>query len=783
MLSKQLEATLQLALSIANNNHHEYTTIEHLLLALLEDADAYAILRAHSIDVEEIRKALENYISYELVALRREGHHDSRPTAGFQRVVHRAAIHGNATGINNITGAHLLAEIFFEHESFAVSCLKERNLSRMDVIDSMSSHPTSRLFSLPHESSPLTGGHTAAIYNIKPQQNSQINQGATKTEPSDFEIFEASMEAYCVNLNNKAKQGGIDLLIGREKEIQRCIEILCRRQKNNAILVGEPGVGKTAIAEGLALRIVNKEVPLALQDFTVYAIDFGGMVAGARYRGDFEERIKELIQKLKAHGKAILFIDEIHTMIGAGSTAGSSLDASNLLKPALARGELRCIGSTTFKEYKNHFEKDAALVRRFQKIIVDEPDDDTALKILYGLKPHYEKHHGVIYENGALEAAVYLSKRYITDRLLPDKAIDLMDESGARKKISGSLENIVTAKDIESIVAMIAHLPHVMIASDEAKQIKQLQRNLRTVIFGQNAAINELCSSIKLAKAGLRSHDKPTGCYLFVGPTGVGKTELAKQLARFCNMKLLRFDMSEYSESHAVSRLIGSPPGYVGFDQGGLLTEAVDRSPYAVVLFDEIEKANPEIFNLLLQVMDYGKLTDSTGKAINFTHSIIIMTSNLGSGEKSRTRIGFEGEQEEKEVEEAVDISAITQSFSEEFCSRLDSIIAFNSIDTNIVGMIVDKELKVLEAQLADKGVKLTTEPSVKTYLAHHAINNKNGARAISRMIDLEIKQKIADEMLFGKLTKGGNAHITCTKKALNFEFHSSKESKQKLGV
>ena len=768
MLSKQLETTLNLALSIANNNKHEYTTLEHLLLALLEDKDALSVLTAHKVDISDLRRALEYYISHELDALRNEDSYNSKPTAGFQRVVHSAVVHGNAIGIERITGANLLAEFFFEHESYAVTCLKEYNITRANVISSLA-----------HESAVNIGFAQDGVTKHQEiyDQSPQIKQTGATTTSKSAERAETAIASYCVNLNYRAKLGFIDVLVGREREIERTIEILCRRQKNNAILVGEAGVGKTAIAEGLALRIVNDAVPQILKNFTIYSLDFGSMVAGARYRGDFEERVKELVEELKGDEKAILFIDEIHTMIGAGASMGSSLDASNLLKPSLARGEIRCIGSTTFKEYKNHFEKDAALARRFQKVVIEEPDEETSIRILHGLKSRYEKHHNVIYDDEALRAAVHLSERYISDRRLPDKAIDLMDEAGVRRKISGSKTNIVTARDIEAIVSVMMHLPNIVVTSNDTKQIQKLECNLKTVIFGQDVAIGELCSSIKLSKAGLRNHDKPTGCYLFTGPTGVGKTELANQLAKFCNMKLIRFDMSEYTESHTVSRLIGTPPGYVGFDQGGLLTEAVTRAPYSVILFDEIEKANHEIFNLLLQVMDYGKLTDSTGKIVNFSHSIIIMTSNVGAEESSGIRIGFGNGVNSRE---AASIEAVTQIFSPEFRSRLDSIVVFNPLDDNIISMIVEKELQILAAQLADRCVKMVADKSVKSYLSKYVFNNKNGARAISRVIDTELKQKIADEILFGKLSVGGSIYIKYTEDGIQFEFKPIKTSKRK---
>jgi ATP-dependent Clp protease ATP-binding subunit ClpA len=768
MLSKQLESTLQLAAEIASSSKHKYTTIEHLLLALLDDVDVLQVLNTQRVDIIDMRKSLRYHITHDLEVLKGGSDSDPRPTTGFQRVIQRAVVYGGAIGINNITGVHLLAEMFFEHESYAVTCLKEHNLTRMDVITSLA--PQSMAFAEPsvQQAYYYEENNPTALYDIDMNivRENNVDTGKAPTNPD----LQTAISAYCINLNNKARVGAIDALVGREQEVQRTIEILCRRQKNNPILVGESGVGKTAIAEGLALRVVNNDVPEILQNSTIYALDFGSMVAGARYRGDFEGRMKALIQELTEQPSAILFIDEIHTMVGAGASAGSTLDASNLLKPALARGELRCIGSTTFKEYKHYFAKDAALVRRFQKIVIDEPDEESSFKILLGLKSYYEKHHNVTYDTTSLKAAVYLSKRYITDRLLPDKAIDLMDEAGSRKKISKSRDNIVTEHDIELIVSSIAHLPNVMVASGEAKQIRALERDLKTVIFGQDTAIGELCASIKLSSAGLRNHDRPTGCYLFAGPTGVGKTELARQLAKFCNMKLIRFDMSEYTEPHTASRLIGTPPGYVGFDQGGLLTEAIERSPYSVVLFDKIEKANHEIFNLLLQVMDCGKLTDSSGRTVNFTNSIIVMTSNSVLDENFKARIGFGSEVQPDKAQSA---QIIARTFSLEFRSRLDNIIIFNHLDNNVISMIVEKELRELASQLAEKGVVIIVDQSVKSHLSRNVFDCSNGARGIGRMCDVELKQKIADEVLFGKLIEGGSVHIKYAKNRIQFEFDS----------
>jgi len=761
MISKQLESTLHNALSIATQNHHDYATFEHLLLAMLSDADTIAVMDTYNVDIPDLRKNLVHYIAHELTSLVNKKSVEAKPTAGFQRVIHRAAVTCNATAQKNVTSAHILSELFLEDESYALTCLKEHHLSRVDVISYISKNAklsAQRAMAALYHNAPL-----GDISQSKKKEREEVSSPSKEPKKSA-----RAVESYCTNLNTKAIDGTIDKLIGRDDEVQRTIEILCRRQKNNAILVGEPGVGKTAIAEGLALRITRNEVPPILKNTTIYALDLSSLVAGTRYRGDFEERINSLIEEIKNKDDVVLFIDEIHNMIGAGATAGGSLDASNLLKPALARGEIRCIGSTTFKEFRNHFEKDVALVRRFQKVLIAEPSEEATVKILEGLKDYYEEHHNVRYDHEALRAAVHLSERYITDRQLPDKAIDLIDEAGARKKILGSKSNIVTEKDIEEIVAMVAHLPSIIVAVDDMKKLQKLESNLRRSIFGQDKAISELCASIKLSKAGLRRIDRPTGCYLFAGTTGVGKTELAKQLAKSCSMELIRFDMSEYSESNTVSRLIGTPPGYVGFDQGGLLTEAVAKSPYSVVLFDEIEKANQEIFNLLLQVMDHGSLTDSTGKEVNFAHSIIIMTTNSGVDERALSPLGFGSNDRSKPP---VDIDVIKREFSPEFCSRLDNIIIFNKLSDPVIKLIIEKGIKELAAQLADKNVKLVIDKSVEVHLAGVGFDSAHGARLLSRIIDTELKERIADEILFGKLKKGGVVRIFCEKNELLFKF------------
>ncbi len=758
MLSNNLELTLRKALTIATNYKHEYATYEHLLLALVDDQDAKEIFHKNGIVIESFKQRLGNYLKRDLAELVDESVKEAKPTAGFQRIIQRAALHSQASGHKIINGSHVLAEFFFEHEAYALLCLREEGLSRQDILDFLKQKESS---DLNREIQSQTTQVTLADKLIKVENQEKI--GATKDSVKEKSDDENDIEKYCVNLNERADTDAIDCLIGRHNEIQRTIEILCRRKKNNAILVGEPGVGKTAIAEGLAIRIVQGDVPEPLKDAVIYSLDIGSLVAGTKFRGDFEERIKKLLEFLKNNKHAILFIDEIHTIIGAGSTTSGATDASNLLKPALGKGELRCIGSTTFKEYHNHFEKDMALVRRFQKIVVEEPDEESTMEILHGLKGYYEKHHKVTYSDSALRAAITLSERYINDRHLPDKAIDLIDEAGARSKMGGSDSKItITNKHIEELLASILNMPNIGDKADDISQLKRLSSNLKKCIFGQDQAIEDLCASIRLSKAGLKSGDRPTGCYLFAGPTGVGKTELAKQLAIFNNMKLIKFDMSEFAESSSLSKLLGSAPGYVGFDQGGMLTEEVAKYPYSVVLFDEIEKANPKIFNILLQIMDEGNLTDSTGKHVNFMNTMIILTTNVVA-EKEKASIGFY-ETDEKGLVPALNLDPINEQFSPEFRGRLDNIVLFNPID-GIVDKIVAKNIKELAAQLADKRVRLMVSAPVKKYLAEKCFNNTSGARELARTIDTHIKQAIADEILFGKLKNGGSANVDLSKK------------------
>ena len=764
MLSNTLELTLRKALYLASSYKHEYATCEHLLLALMEDTDARSVLLAKNIDIKIIDKKLISYLETELVELVNKDIKESKPTASFQRIIQRAALHSQASGQKSINGANVLAEFFFENDSYALACLKQVNLKRHDILtynkkndnfDSVvAEHVPKKQLSYKNTKSNGLNKHT-----LKSQRDPESSSLDASAKP------ETELKKYCVNLNEKANEDDIDCLIGRYTEIQRTVEILCRRKKNNALLVGESGVGKTAIAEGLAIRIAKGDVPDILKDAVIYSLDIGSLVAGTKFRGDFEERIKLMLEALQKLKNAILFIDEIHSIIGAGSTTSGALDASNLLKPALASGGLRCIGATTFKEYRNNFEKDMALVRRFQKVVVEEPSEEVTLKILTGLKSYYEKHHKVKYTESALKAAITLSERYINERHLPDKAIDLIDEAGARAKTEkrSNKKIVISEKEIESLIASILNISNLNSTLDDIKQIKDLEGKLKNSIFGQDEAIESLCASIKLSKAGLTKAFRPTGCYLFVGPTGVGKTELAKQLALFCDMKLLKYDMSEFSEASSVSKLLGSAPGYVGFDQGGMLTDEVDKHPYSVVLLDEIEKANHEIYNLLLQIMDEGLLTDSVGKKVKFAHCIIILTSNV-SAEKIKPLIGFTNNTSKLEDHDKFNMENINSEFSSEFRSRLDKIILFNPIDT-IVDKIVDKSLRELTSMLADRKIKFSVSDAVKQYLVESYNVDNEGARSLDRLIDTQIKQYIADAILFGKLKNGGFVKIDYSKK------------------
>lgn len=735
MLARNLEQTLHLALEQAHERRHEFATLEHLLLALTEDADAISVMRACDVSIDKLRTEVTTYLDDELGELVTTEDVDPKPTDAFQRVLQRAAIHVQSSGREEVTGANVLVSLFSERESHAVYFLQSFNMTRFDAVNYIS-HGISK-----------TPGMAGSTHGTP--SGADDDASAEKTAKRGKE----ALDAYCVNLNDKAKQGRIDPLIGRAAEVDRTIQILCRRQKNNPLLVGDPGVGKTAIAEGLARRILRGEVPDVLATGVIYSLDIGALLAGTRYRGDFEERLKNVLAELQNMPHAILFIDEIHTIIGAGATSGGSMDAANLLKPALAAGQIRCIGSTTYKEYRNYFEKDRALVRRFQKIDVNEPSIDDAIKILTGLKTYYEDHHHVHFTNDAIKGAVELSARYIGDRKLPDKAIDVIDEAGAAQMLlpAAKRKRSLGLKDIEAVVAKIARIPAKSVTQDDKTTLQNLDRDLKTMVFGQDQAITALVTAIKMARAGLREAEKPIGSYLFSGPTGVGKTEVARQLARSLGIELHRFDMSEYMERHTVSRLIGAPPGYVGFDQGGLLTDAVDQHPHCVLLLDEIEKAHPDLFNILLQVMDHGKLTDHNGKAVDFRNVILIMTTNAGAADLAKHAIGFTREKREGE-----DTEAINRMFTPEFRNRLDAMIGFNPLGEATIARVVDKFVLQLEGQLADRGVTIELSAAARQWLGKKGYDPLYGARPLARVIQEELKKPLAEELLFGKLAKGG---------------------------
>ncbi|MFO0408286.1 MAG: ATP-dependent Clp protease ATP-binding subunit ClpA [Labrys sp. (in: a-proteobacteria)] len=760
--SRQLEQTLHRALAAANQRKHEYSTLEHLLLALIEDSDSAAVMRACNVDLDLLRRNLTEYIDTELDNLISDSREDAKPTAGFQRVIQRAVIHVQSSGREEVTGANVLVAIFAERESHAAYFLQEQDMTRYDAVNYIS-HGIAKRAGM-SESKPARGADEPEQEQQKSSQ-SQGEDGAKKKQDA--------LEAYCVNLNKKAKDGKIDPLIGRDSEITRTIQVLCRRQKNNPLFVGDPGVGKTAIAEGLARRITTGDVPEVLRGATVFALDMGTLLAGTRYRGDFEERLKQVVKEIEAYPGAILFIDEIHTVIGAGATSGGAMDASNLLKPALAAGALRCIGSTTYKEYRQYFEKDRALVRRFQKIDVNEPTIPDTIEILKGLKPYYEEFHKLRYTNDAIKAAVELAAKYINDRKLPDKAIDVIDETGASQMLlpESRRKKTIGVKEIEATIATMARIPPKSVSKDDTEMLKNLQLNLKRVVYGQDSAIDQLSAAIKLARAGLRDPEKPIGNYLFSGPTGVGKTEVAKQLAQILGVPLLRFDMSEYMERHTVSRLIGAPPGYVGFDQGGLLTDGIDQNPHSVLLLDEIEKAHPDLFNILLQVMDHGKLTDHNGKSVDFRNVILIMTTNAGAADLQKSAFGFT---QSKRVGD--DVEAINKLFTPEFRNRLDAIIPFSHLSPQIVQQVVDKFVLQLEAQLADRTVTIELTDDARTWLVANGYDELRGARPMGRLIQQTIKTPLADEVLFGKLKNGGAVRVVVTTneagtKVIGFEY------------
>ena len=740
--STSLEQAIHQALALANENRHELATLEHLLLALTEEPDAVKVMRACNVDLEELRKLLIDFIEDDLSTLITdvEGS-EAVPTAAFQRVIQRAAIHVQSSGRQEVTGANVLVAIFAERESNAAFFLQEMDMTRYDAVNfiahGVAKNPS---FSEPRK---VAGS------------DEPVEQKAS--EKAQQAKDETALAKYCVDLNAKSKKGDVDPLIGREAEVERAIQVLCRRRKNNPLLVGDPGVGKTAIAEGLAKKIVEGQTPEVLSGATIFSLDMGALLAGTRYRGDFEERLKAVVKELEDHDDAILFIDEIHTVIGAGATSGGAMDASNLLKPALAGGKLRCMGSTTYKEYRQHFEKDRALSRRFQKIDVNEPSVADAVKILMGLKPHFEQHHELRYTNDAIKSAVELASRYINDRKLPDSAIDVIDEAGAAQHLvaESKRRKTISPKEIEAVVAKIARIPPKNVSKDDAEVLRDLETSLKRVVFGQDSAITALSSAIKLARAGLREPEKPIGNYLFAGPTGVGKTEVAKQLASTLGVELLRFDMSEYMEKHAVSRLIGAPPGYVGFDQGGLLTDGVDQHPHCVLLLDEIEKAHPDVFNILLQVMDHGKLTDHNGRQVDFRNVILIMTSNAGASDMQKAAIGFGRDKREGE-----DTAAIERTFTPEFRNRLDAIISFAPLSRDVVVHVVEKFVLQLEAQLMDRNVHIELTPEAADWLAEKGYDDKMGARPLGRVIQENIKKPLAEELLFGRLVKGGVVRV-----------------------
>ncbi|WP_448582464.1 ATP-dependent Clp protease ATP-binding subunit ClpA [Thermaurantiacus sp.] len=739
--SRDLETTLHNALAEASRRRHEYATLEHLLLALTTDTHASVVMKACGVDLDELSAQVTRYLDTELGSLRADSSVDPSPTAGFQRVVQRAILHVQSSGREEVTGANVLVALFSERESHAVYFLQQQDMTRLDAV-SYISHGIAKA---PGMSEPKT-----------PRGAEEESQREEKKQDGRKQS-ESALKQFTVNLNEKARSGRIDPLIGREAEVDRTIQILCRRSKNNPLYVGDPGVGKTAIAEGLARKIVEGDVPDVLRPAVIYALDMGALLAGTRYRGDFEERLKNVVAELEKLPHAILFIDEIHTVIGAGATSGGAMDASNLLKPALSGGTIRCIGSTTYKEFRNHFEKDRALLRRFQKIDVNEPSVEDTVKILSGLKAAFEKHHKVRYTPDAIKSAVELSARYINDRKLPDKAIDVIDESGSAQMLvpEAKRKRVIGVKEIEAVVATMARIPPKSVSTDDKKLLHTLETDLKRVVFGQDAAITKLASAIKLSRAGLRDPNKPIGSYLFSGPTGVGKTEVARQLAALLGIPLHRFDMSEYMERHSVSRLIGAPPGYVGFDQGGLLTDAVDQNPHCVLLLDEIEKAHPDLYNILLQVMDAGKLTDHHGKTVDFRNVILIMTTNAGAADMAREAIGFGATTREGEDEEA-----IKRMFSPEFRNRLDAIVAFDYLPPEVVARVVDKFILELELQLADRDVHIGLSDEAKAWLTERGYDRLYGARPMARLIQEEIKRPLADELLFGKLVNGGRVTV-----------------------
>ncbi|MDQ3481826.1 MAG: ATP-dependent Clp protease ATP-binding subunit ClpA [Pseudomonadota bacterium] len=742
--ARELEQTLHNALGEASRRRHEYATLEHLLIALIDDDHSSKVMAACGVNRDELRASVKHYLDNELGALVADTSTDPTPTSGFQRVVQRAILHVQSSGRDEVTGANVLVALFSERESYAVYFLQQQDMSRLDAVTYIS-HGVGKGEESPEPRAP---------------------EGAEEKTDKEGKK-ESALKQFTVDLNEKARIGKVDPLIGRLPEVERTVQILCRRSKNNPLYVGEPGVGKTAIAEGLARKIIEGDVPEVLKAATIYSLDMGSLLAGTRYRGDFEERLKSVVSELEKLPDAILFIDEIHTVIGAGATSGGAMDASNLLKPALSSGSIRCIGSTTYKEFRNHFEKDRALLRRFQKIDVNEPTIEDTIKIIAGLRSSFEKHHNVRYTSDAVKSAVELSARYIHDRKLPDKAIDVIDEVGAMQMLvpPSRRKKVITTKEIEAVVATIARIPPKSVSTDDKRVLENLEADLKRVVFGQEMAIEKLASAIKLSRAGLRDPDKPIGNYLFSGPTGVGKTEVARQLASIMGIPLQRFDMSEYMERHSVSRLIGAPPGYVGYDQGGLLTDSIDQHPHSVLLLDEIEKAHPDLFNILLQVMDNGKLTDHHGKTVDFRNTILIMTTNAGASDMARESIGFGNATREDAQEDAV-----KKMFTPEFRNRLDAIVPFSYLPPAVVARVVDKFILQLELQLADRGVHIELDEEARKWLTDRGYDKLYGARPMGRLVQEKIKQPLAEELLFGKLVNGGEVKVRIKDNALSFE-------------
>ncbi|MET0241348.1 MAG: ATP-dependent Clp protease ATP-binding subunit ClpA [Sphingobium sp.] len=752
-----LETTLHNALTHASERHHEYATLEHLLLALIDDEHACKVMQACGVELGELGDAVTHYLDTELDSLKVEGTVDPTPTSGFQRVLQRAILHVQSSGKEEVTGANVLVALFSERDSYAVYFLQQQDMSRLDAV-SFLSHGVGKGVSTPEASKP----------SDTPEDKPKVEAAKKK---------DGALDQFTVNLNEKAMDGKVDPLIGRSAEVDRTIQILCRRSKNNPLYVGDPGVGKTAIAEGLARKIIEGDVPEVLLQAVIYSLDMGALLAGTRYRGDFEERLKGVVSELEKMPHAVLFIDEIHTVIGAGATSGGAMDASNLLKPALSGGTIRCIGSTTYKEFRNHFEKDRALLRRFQKIDVNEPTIEDTIKIITGLRSAFEGHHSVRYTPEAIKAAVELSARYINDRKLPDKAIDVIDEVGAMQMlvVPSKRKKVITPKEIEQVIATMARIPPKTVSSDDKSVLETLTTDLKRVVFGQDKAIEVLSSAIKLSRAGLRDPDKPIGNYLFSGPTGVGKTEVARQLAVLLGIPLQRFDMSEYMERHSVSRLIGAPPGYVGYDQGGLLTDAIDQNPHCVLLLDEIEKAHPDLFNILLQVMDNGRLTDHHGKTVDFRNVILIMTTNAGASDMAKEGIGF-GEISREDA----GTEAVKNLFTPEFRNRLDAIVPFAYLPPEVVERVVDKFILQLELQLADRDVHITLEKDARKWLTDRGYDRLYGARPMGRLMQEKIKQPLAEELLFGKLVHGGEVTVRLKDDALAFEITPSAPRKTK---